>query len=206
MRTVAGVVVGLVLAAAAIWVKAHTPDDYDHRYAPLASSGHVGSPVSAGGFEVKVEKVGAARSVASDHGEIIRPDGVFVIVTVSARSLRKPLTLATAMLRTRDGHEFRDTVKGVTIPVGGTLDGVTLGPGVWHRGVLVFEIPPSRLAGSTLLLSDRPANENETPQGFPPFGFELTAQANISLGLSDDQARRLVTEAPDGVTIHGDPV
>jgi len=204
MRTVAGALIGLVLAAAAIWVKAHTPDDYDHRYAPLASSGHVGSPVGAGGFEVKVEKVGAARSVTSGQGEVVRPDGIFVIVTASARSLRAPLTLSTAMLRTRDGREFRDSVKGVTTPVG-MLDGVTLGPGVWHRGVLVFEIPPSRLAGSTLLLSDRPANEKETPQGFPPFGFELTAQANISLGLNDDQARRLVTEAPDGVTVHGDP-
>jgi hypothetical protein len=77
---------------------------------------------------------------------------------------------------------------------------------VWHRGVLVFEVPPSRLAGSTLLLSDRPPNENETPQGFPPFGFELTAQANIALGLDDAQARRLVTGAPSGITVRGDQV
>jgi hypothetical protein len=206
MRRVAGALIGLALAAAAIWVKAHTPDDYDHRYAPLAAGGHVGSPVRSGGFEVKVERVGAARSVRSGQGEVVRPDGVFVIVTASARSLRKPLSLSTAMLRTRDGREFRESVKGVTTPVGGTLDGANLGPGVWHRGVLVFEIPPSQLAGSTLLLSDRPANENETPQDFPPFGFELTAQADIALGLDDAQARRLVTEAPDGVTVHGDPV
>jgi hypothetical protein len=205
MKAVAGVVIGLVLAAAAVWARAHTPDDYDHRYAPLASEGHVGSPVSAGGFEVKVESVGAARSVASGRGGIVRPDGVFVIVTASARSLRKPLSLSTAMLRTGDGHEFRESVKGVTTPVGGTLDGVTLGPGRWHPGVLVFEIPPSRLADSTLLLSDRPANEKDPPQGFPPFGFELTAQANISLGLDGDRARRLVADAPDGVTVRGEP-
>jgi hypothetical protein len=205
MRTVAGAVVGLVLAVAAVWVKAHTPDDYDHRYAPLASGGRVGAPVAAGGFEVKVEKVGAARSVASGTGEVVRPDGIFVVVTASARSVRAPLSLATAMLRTRDGREFRETVKGVTTPAGGTLDGVTLGPGVWHRGVLVFEVPPSRLAGSTLLLSDRAANEKETPQGFPPFGFELTAQANIALGLDEDRARRLVAAAPDGVVVPGEP-
>lgn len=203
MKAVAGALIGLVFAVVAIWAKAHTPDDYDHRYAPLASSGQVGSPVSAGGFEVKVENVSAARSVASGRGEIVHPDGVFVIVTASARSLRKPLSLSTALLRTRDGREFRESVKGVTTPVGGTLDGVTLGPGLWRRGVFVFELPPTRLAGSTLLVSDRPANEKDPPQGFPPFGFELTAQANISLGLDDTRARRLVTQAPDGITVHG---
>jgi hypothetical protein len=205
MKAVAGAVIGLFLAAVAIWAKANTPDDYDHRYAPLAVNGHVGSPVRVGGFEVNVERVGAARSVASGQGGIVRPDGVFVIVTASARSLRKPLSLWTAMLRTLDGREYRESVKGVTTPVGGTLDALTLGPGLWRRGVLVFEIPPSRLAGSTLLLSDRPGNENDPPQGFPPFGFELTAQANISLGLDDGRARRLVASAPAGVTVRGEP-
>ncbi|HZE31723.1 MAG TPA: hypothetical protein VE198_09835 [Actinoallomurus sp.] len=204
MKAVARVVIGLAFAIAAIWAKAHAPDDYDHRYAPLVAYGHVGSPVTVGGFAVKVENVSAARSVTSAEGEIIRPDGVFVIVAASARSLRKPLSLSTAMLRTRDGREFRGSVKGVTIPIGGTLDGVTLGPGLWHHGVLVFEIPPSQLAGSTLLLSDRFPNENDPPSGFPPFGFELTAQANISLGLDDDRARRLVSGASEGITIRGE--
>jgi hypothetical protein len=204
MRPVAGVVIGLAFAIAAIWAKVHSPDDYDRRYAPLAVNGHVGSPVTAGGFMVKVERVTTARSVRSGRGETVRPDGIFVVITASACSRRAPLSLSTAMLRTRNGREFRQSVKGATTPVGGTLDAVQLGPGLWHRGVFVFEIPPSQLAGSTFVLSDRPANEKDPPQGFPAFGFELTAQANISLGIDDTRARRLVTEAPEGVTVRGE--
>jgi hypothetical protein len=205
VRRVAGVVIGLVFAVAAVWAKAHTPDDYDHRYAPLASEGHLGEPVTAGGFTVKVESVTAARSVNSDGGGVIRPDGVFVIVKASARSRREPLQLWTALLRTRDGREFRETVKGVTVPGTDTLDAVALGPGLWQRGVFVFEIPPSQLAGATLLVSDRPENEKDPPEGFPPFGFELTAQANIALGIDDARARSLVAEAPEGITLRGVP-
>lgn len=204
MRRAAGVITGLAFAATAVWANAHSPDDYDHRYAPLATIGHVGEPVTTGGFTVKVERVTTAASVSSGDQGVIRPDGIFVIVTVSATSRRRPLQLSTALLRTADGREYRETVKSVTPPDADTLDAVVLSPELWRRGVFVFEIPPSRLAGSTLLVSDRSPNEKDPPDGFPPYGFELTAQADIDLGIDEARARRLVADAPEEVIIRGE--
>lgn len=203
MKRAAGVLVGLCLAVAAVWARACTPDDYDHRYAPLATTGHVGSAVTAGAFTLKVERVTVARSVYSAQKEILRPDGVFVIVTASATSRRDPVQLSAVWLRTRDGREFRESIKGVTTPAGGTLDAGPLAPGVWLRGAFVFEIPSSLLAGTTLIVSDRNAEDKDVPDGFPPFGFELTAQADIALGIGDATARRLIAEAPERVTVPG---
>jgi hypothetical protein len=203
MRTT-GIVAGLILAVVAVWVKAHTPDDYDRRYAPLTSTGHIGSPVGTGLFEVKVEKVGAARSAVSRLGDVVRPGGVFVIVTASARSRRRSLSLSTALLRTRDGREFAESAKEVTARADEELHSVKLGPEVWRRGVFVFEIPPTALAGAAIEVSDRAPEDNDPPQGFPAFGFELTAQANIALGIDAGQARRIVADAPDRATVHPD--
>jgi hypothetical protein len=203
MKRAAAVLVGVALAGAAVWVRARTPDDYDRRYAPLATTGRAGKAVTAGGFTVRVERVTVARSVSSAQKEAVRPDGVFVVVTAAVTSRRNPLQLSAVWLRTKDGREFRQSMKDVTTPADGTLDAAALSPGLWRRGPLVFEIPPSLLAGTTLLVSDRAPDDNKTPDGFPPFGFELTAQANIPLGIGDTAARRMVAAAPERVTVPG---
>ncbi|GAA4640679.1 hypothetical protein GCM10023196_107180 [Actinoallomurus vinaceus] len=203
MRRVAAILLGLALVVVAGWVKAHTPDDYDHRYGPLASAGHSGAPVTAGAFTVRVDGVTVARSATPDRKEVLRPDGVFVIVTAAATIRRVPTRLATAYLRTRNGYEYRESVKNVIAENGDPLSAVALGPGLWRRGPFVFEVPPSELAGSTLVVSDRPVNEKDPPGGFPPYGFELTAQAEIALRIGEARARRLVANAPERVTIPG---
>lgn len=201
MKAIASIAAGLAMAVAAIWVKAHTPDDYDRRYAPLTSGGHIGSPVGTDMFEVRVERIAAARSAVSRLGGVARPGGVFVIVTASARSRRRPLSLSTVLLRTRDGREFGESPKEVIAKPEEELHSAKLGPEVWRRGVFVFEIPPTALAGTTLEVSNRPPEDNDPPQGFPAFGFELTAQANIALGIDADRARRLLAQAPDRATV-----
>jgi hypothetical protein len=203
MRRAAAILVGLALAGAAVWMRTRVPDDYDHRYAPLAATGHAGGAVSAGGFTVRVERVTVARSVTSGRNEVVRPDGVFVVVTAAATSRRDPVELSAVWLRTRDGREFRQTVKPVTTPADGMLDARAVAPGLWRRGPLVFEIPPSLLAGASLLVSDRAPEDRKVPDGFPPFGFELTAQANIALGIDGTAARRMVAAAPERVTVPG---
>lgn len=205
MRRVVWAAVGVLLAVAAIWTRTHTPDDYDHRYAPLATEGQIEKPVTAGNFTVRVEGVATARSVRSRMGHVVRPDGLFLIVTASATTRHDPLQLWTALLRTRDGREFRETVKEVTAKGTDTLDAVALGPGVWTRGVFVFEVLADRLADAELLLSDRSANEKDPPEGFPPFGFELTAQANISLGIDHARERRLGADAQEDIIVRGAP-
>jgi hypothetical protein len=203
MRRAAAILVGAALAGAAIWVRAWTPDDYDRRYAPLATTGRIGTAVTAGGFTVRVDGVTAVRSVTSEEKKPVRPDGVFVVVTAAATSRRNPVQLSGVWLRTRDGREFRQSVKDVTTPAAATLDDAALSPGLWRRGPFVFEIPPSLLAGATLLVSDRAPEEKYPPDGFPPFGFELTVQANIPLGIGDSTARRLVAAASERVTVPG---
>ncbi|GAA4609509.1 hypothetical protein GCM10023195_38430 [Actinoallomurus liliacearum] len=203
MRRAVAVLLGVALAGAAIWVRSHAPDDYDRRYAPLAVTGHVGTAVTAGRFTVRVESVTVARSISSPQKELLRPEGVFVVVTTAATSRRDPLQISTALLRTRDGREFRGSGKDVTTPAATTLDDVTLSPGLWRRGPFVFEIPPSLLAGATLLMSDRLPDDKKVPEGFPPFGFELTAQANVPLGIGEATARRMVAAAAERVTVPG---
>lgn len=203
MRRAAAVLIGVALAGAAIWVRVRTPDDYDRRYAPLTTTGRKGSAVTAGGFTVRVEGVTVARSVFSAQKEVVRPDGVFVVVTAAATSRRDPVQLSAVWLRTRDGREFRQSVKDITTPADGTLDAAALSPGLWRRGPFVFDIPPSLLAGATLLVSDRQPADKNVPQGFPPFGFELTAQVNIPLGIVETTARRMVAAAPERVTVPG---
>ncbi|MCO5968993.1 DUF4352 domain-containing protein [Actinoallomurus soli] len=203
MRRVVAALTGLALLVAAWWVKGRTPDDYDHRYAPLATEGRIGAPVRAGGFVVRVDRVTAARSATPDGDQVVRPDGVFVIVAVSAQSRRAPLLLTTALLRTRDGYVYRDTVKNVIANDGDPVEMATLVPGVWTHGSFVFEVPPSKLAGATFVVSDRAANEKDPPKDFPAFGFELTAEADVPLGLTEAGARRLVANAPERATIRG---
>ncbi|GAA0365548.1 DUF4352 domain-containing protein [Actinoallomurus spadix] len=203
MRRFVAALTGLALLTAAWWVAGRTPDDYDHRYAPLATEGRVGAPVRAGGFVVRVDRVTAARSATPDGDELVRPDGVFLIVTVSAMSRRAPLILSTALLRTRDGNVYRDSVKNIIANDGDPFEMTTLAPSVWTRGAYVFEVPPSELAGATFVVSDRPANEKDPPKDFPAFGFELTAEADIPLGLTEAGARRLVAGAPERATIPG---
>jgi hypothetical protein len=175
---------GVALAAAATVLQALSPGSYEERYAPLAATGGLRQVVDAGPFEVRADKVDIARTLTG-VGKTVTPDGVFVVVTVSARTDTEILTLSTATLRTADGREFTETDTWVI----GSMSGWHVQPEVWRRGEFLFEVPALAVPGATLQLSDRTSKDPRSgPWEWPRVGYELAAQADIDLAITGRMA------------------
>ncbi|MQA95551.1 MAG: hypothetical protein GEV11_13190 [Streptosporangiales bacterium] len=190
-------VAALLLIAAGVWVTEHTPGDYDERNAPLVTRGEPGRSIVAGTFALEARDVRTARSLrmidTQDRPVVLRPDGVFVVLNARATSLRGPMTLATAFIRTADGREIYATDR-ITSP---TLVTAELEPGFWKEGVVVVDVPLDALSGGALVLSPRfPEPVREPDREFPPWGFELTPEAEVRLGALPPPEDQLVLPEP----------
>lgn len=171
------VVVGLALAAGAIWVQSLdlTGDD---QAMPLTYAGGKGEEVDAGRFSVRVDKVSTAKAVKAVD-DTVATDQLFLVVDAAATSPRTPLHLGMPTLLTADGRRFAATDK---INKDSTLAYYWIQPGWWARGRFVFEVPASALPGAQAVF------------GLPVAGLytePLPPEAQIDLGIDDAAARRL---------------
>ncbi|GLZ14654.1 hypothetical protein Acsp04_48890 [Actinomadura sp. NBRC 104425] len=176
--------VGTALLAAAMWLYDLTPEVESRQLDPIRDTGRIGQIVTNPRFSVQVQRVAAARSLASATPRTrppVRTEGVFLIVHARATSKREPLRLQTAQLETPGGYVFRkDPRPSVSLGPDPTFQ-----PLIWDETAFVFELPPRRLAGARLVVGEG---------GLLP---QLSAAAEIDLGLTRSRAADLIRRAAE---------
>lgn len=194
-RTVGSVALMVALLAAAMLVYSTHERDYDKVNAPLSSSGGVGQAVTSGPFSVKVDKVTVATSVMEGayhgYGAPLRtaPTAVFVVVEARVQATKEATKLPTVYLETGDGTHYGPSEKGSQDKFTDSI----AEPGFWTGGAWLFEVPRVDLAGVHLMVSPRAVDDYPAPQRmFPHYGFELSSQADIDLGISGSKATSLL--------------
>ncbi|TDB77756.1 hypothetical protein E1264_37310 [Actinomadura sp. KC216] len=177
---------GTALLAGAMWMYSLKPQVLAAELEPIRGGGAVGEEVRNRDFSVRVEKVEAARSLAPGlsfgNPPAVGTDGIYLIVRIRATSHREPLELRTAELETPGGFTFRED------PRTGSASGgarPTFQPMIWTRTAFVFELPKKRLEGAHLVVGTG---------GLLP---QLSAAADIDLGLTGERADELIRNAPD---------
>ncbi|WP_344908039.1 hypothetical protein [Actinomadura meridiana] len=181
---------GSVLLAGAMWLHTLQPQVRAAELEPIRNGGTIGEDVGNRFFSVRVEKVEAARSLKPGFSIGNRPpvgtDGIYLVVRVRATSHREPLELRTAELETPGGFTFRDDPRTSTAASGSQP---TFQPMIWTPTVFVFELPKERLRGAHLIVGTG---------GLLP---QLSAAADIDLGLTDGAVNELVPHARDGYDV-----
>ncbi|MFG1941546.1 hypothetical protein [Nonomuraea sp. NPDC048826] len=172
--------VGLVLLGAAIGVQSLdlTHNEYT---APLTYVGEQGEDVDTTRLVVRLNSVTAAKSI-QHLTKTIKTDQVFLVVDVSAKSKRKPYKLGPATLLTADGRRFSATDR---VDDSATVTAEYAQPEIWTRGPYFFEVPPSVLPGSRVVI------------GLPPSVLvePYEPEAEIDLALDEAAARKLTDSA-----------
>ncbi|GAA4099674.1 hypothetical protein [Actinomadura miaoliensis] len=179
--------VGTALLAAAMWLYDLTPEVESRQLAPIRDTGRIGQVVTNPEFSVQVQRVAAARSLASSSPSRppVRTEGVFLIVHARVMSRREPLRLQTAQLETPGGYIFRkDPRPSVSLGLDPEFQ-----PLIWDRTAFVFELPSRRLEGARLVVGEG---------GLLP---QLSAAAEIDLGLTRARATDLVRRASEGYDV-----
>ncbi|WP_169987359.1 DUF4352 domain-containing protein [Microbispora sp. H10836] len=191
-RRIAAGVAGIALAAAAVYVQQNHTMSFEDRLSFITYKGRIGETVEAKRFTVKVQSVTAARAVdTTDYSNKVtkvETSNIFLLVDVSATSTREPMRLSTLgppFLLTEDGRRYRPTDK---VDNSLTLFNRWIQPGFWVSGLLVFEVPKDALPGAALVFV--PPNSAIVVDTFAP-------EAQVDLGLSDDSAARLVSQAEE---------
>lgn len=195
------------LLVGACWVVSKHVGDYDTAYRPLTASAAVGHAADTGSFTVRVDKVVAARSIReAAYGSAahrLGTPGVFLVVTASIRASTSGQPLKTAFVKTADGRQYYPTDKTTSDD---NLLHLIAQPGYWTTGQAAFEIPQAKLAGARLEIANRLPNQVTVPSKvFPPWGFELTPQADIDLGIDQARARSMIASAKQDVPIGRKP-
>ncbi|MGH3239945.1 MAG: hypothetical protein ACRDNL_06165 [Spirillospora sp.] len=177
---------GTVLLAGAMWMYTLKPQVRASELDPIRSGGTIGEEVGNRDFSVRVEKVDAARSLAPGltlgNPPPVGTDGIYLIVRVRATSHREPLELRTATLETPGGYEFTADPRGSVVSGGSPP---TFQPMIWTPTAFVFELPKNRVEGAHLVVGTG---------GLLP---QLSAAADIDLGLNGGRADELVQRATD---------
>jgi hypothetical protein len=188
---VAGVVIGLALAAAAVFAQTHAMS-FEQRNSFLTTKGRLGEAVETSRFTVKVTSVSAARAVDTKDftGKVIKVEtsNLFLLVKLSVTTPREPMRLSRLgppVLLTEDGRRYDPTDK---VDEGLTVFNKRFQPGFWSSGALVFEVPKEAVPGARLVFI--PPVAAIVVDNFAP-------EAEIDLGLSSDAAARLVSQAED---------
>lgn len=175
-------VVGTALLAVAMWLYTVRPGVRAETLEPIRTEGEVGAVVDTPDFRVQVQRVDAARSLKGVLGRTARTEGVFLIVRLRGMSRKEPRTLRSAVLETPGGLSFTpDPRIGV-----GTSNDPELLPMLWTEAYHVFELPPKALTGARLVVG----TGGLTPQ--------LSAAAEIDLGLTSARATRMIEAAAEG--------
>ncbi|WP_433419615.1 DUF4352 domain-containing protein [Microtetraspora malaysiensis] len=188
-RRIAGVVAGIAVAAAAVYAHTFTLP-YEQRGSALTIKGTAGELVETKLFSAKVTSVVAAHAVetkgTTGQDTEVETSNLFLVADITATTPKRPMQfgrLQPPVLLTADGRRYKATDK---VDESLTLFNKVIQPGLWSRGVLVFEVPEDALPGLRLVL-------------IPPQGGLVVdtfiPEAEIDLGLSEGAAARLVSQA-----------
>lgn len=176
---------GTVLLAAAMWLHSVQPKVEAVELDPIRNGGTIGAEVRNRDFSVRVEKVEAARSLAPGfslgNAPPVGTDGVYLIVRARVTSHREPVQLRTAELETPGGYAYRHDPRTGSA----SSSQPTFQPLIWTATAFVFELPKDRVEGAHLVVGTG---------GLLP---QLSAAADIDLGLTRDRAAELVRGAAD---------
>ncbi|MFL1376668.1 hypothetical protein [Nocardiopsis protaetiae] len=138
---------------------------------PIATTGAQGAVVSSRAFEAEVTRVDVTAeievtsSVIGD-AEKVPANGVWVVVWARVTALEDTVHGLSAQLNMADGVVYEE--RGW---FWASLDQGTFSPAIPQRGAFVFEVPPDRLDGPTLVLTHRPGYESR-----------LSSRVEIDLG------------------------
>ncbi|WP_017933588.1 DUF4352 domain-containing protein [Nocardioides sp. Iso805N] len=114
----------------------------------------VGETVELAGTRYTVKKAATASSVGGDYGA--KADGIFVVVTLTIENMKdetKTFSESAAKLITADGKEYATDDDG-SIFSDKPLILEDMQPELPKTGVLVFDVPPGKVAGAKLKVSD----------------------------------------------------
>jgi hypothetical protein len=121
------------------------------------ASGKVGQAITNAGTTYKVTRARTARTIGDPDLGGTRADGTFVIVNLQLTNNKdetKTFSDTSAKIETSDGKTYETSDK-TTLAFGD--EGLLLKdiqPDLTTRGKLAFELPPSKVSGSTLVIED----------------------------------------------------
>ncbi|HEU4986517.1 MAG TPA: hypothetical protein VFT89_05565 [Rhizobiaceae bacterium] len=177
----------LALAAAICYGMQTTKPHYADLTGPIPVRGSMGEEVKARLFQLRVDNVEFAKSLAvRQFGQDKRftTGGIWAIVTVELAATDSTTTVSEVTWQGPTGLSYRKTERVTTGP---GLPPITVNPGLPTKGRLVFEVPPSEISGATLLVSNVRA-------------FALDSQARVALDdlrLKQDGTPELVADVYD---------
>ena len=186
MSVVTKVVSGLVTAvllAAAMWLYGSKPRLEAGMQNPITNHGRIGAVAGNRVFSVKVGRADVASAVAKRdilrNATAMPTSGIFVIVYLEIRSNQKPFQPGHVRLATRGGLSYDESGRPAIYTSHGDYQ-----PMLWGQASYVFEIPKDRLAGARLIVGESaPMNQ-------------LSAEADIDLGIDNGRAARLLAHPP----------
>lgn len=121
------------------------------------TSGRVGQALTNAGTTYQVTNVDTTKTIGDPDLGGARADGQFVVVSLRLTNNKdetKTFTQANAKIETSDGNQYETSDK-TTLAFGD--EGLLLKdiqPDLTTRGKLAFELPPSKVSGSTLVIED----------------------------------------------------
>ncbi|MEU8123190.1 hypothetical protein AB0C21_31140 [Spirillospora sp. NPDC049024] len=184
---------GTLLLAGAMWLHSVRPQVRAAELDPIRTGGAIGEEVATRYFSVRVERVDAARSLEPSlslgNPPPVGTDGVYLVVRLRATSREEPLQLSSAVLETPGGYTFREDPRTGSASAGAQP---TFEPMIWTPATFLFELPRNRVAGAHLVVGTG---------GLLP---QLSAAADIDLGLTADRAAALLRAAPERYKVRAD--
>jgi hypothetical protein len=120
-------------------------------------SGKVGQALTNAGTTYKVTDVQTAKTIGNPDLGGARADGTFVIVSLELTNNKnetKTFTDANAKIQTSDEKRYETSDKAVLSFGDQSLLLKDIQPDLTARGKLAFELPPSKVSGSTLIIED----------------------------------------------------
>lgn len=154
LRLIFAMVVSITVLAVLRW----TTPDYSTITGPIVTGGALGETEEARSFTVLARIPQLARRLRfRSFGKEVSRDtsGVWAIVPVQVAARQITTNIQGIAWLAADGRQYdhSNRVRGAT----SLIKGRSLQPGLIERGLLVFELPRSALAGGALILSNVPS-------------------------------------------------
>ncbi|MFC4530215.1 hypothetical protein [Sphaerisporangium dianthi] len=180
-------VIGIALAIGAVCLQTFVMTA-DEKAAPLTVSGGKGEILASDHFSARLEQIEFARSVRVKRTyttDEVATDQIFLVVKVGATTPRRPIKLVPYLV-TADGLRFNATDK---INETATLTDKWIQTGWWRSGLCFFEIPPGKVAGARVVVTEQQVNSLYDDQYLP--------EVSLDLGLDQARAREAMNAAKD---------
>lgn len=191
VRGALAVLVSIGLAMAAVLIQKAKPPDVSNALAPSVKvQGALGEPVHLREGDLRLSNIRSAQTLQAGSGvtsQKAATAGVWLVVDYRFTPARKAESMDVT-LYTRDHTEYPATDRAGSTA---TSDSIYGPPGFTTKGVIAFELPPQKLAGSSVVVG------NDGAYGAPL----RDTQAVIPLGIDNAQATELVQQAPQTLKV-----